>query len=162
MAMILFKFLFNFYTSFESSAINTRNRMLFTFSIMTKNRRFPFERTGEPIVLDGFAPTDQPLYPTIREYASIGRQTARKRSPETPTTSVPSQDPHRFHEFLHYLKQQQQQRANDAVDANDFSSLRAQNLQQWKDVKQQWQKYYHDGIKQERAMFDHLMSTLNR
>lgn len=137
--------------------------MAFNSSIMTKNRRFPFQRTNEPIVRDAFASADQPLYPTIRDYASISRPAVREQTLETFIPSAPFQDHHRFDEFLHYLKQQQlPSRANDAIDANDFEALRAQDLQHWKNVKQQWQNYYQDVIKQERAMFDHLMNTSNR
>jgi len=126
---------------------------------MTKNRRFPFERTKEQISLENFSTTEQQLYPIIRQYASICRHNTNEKPQHIQQNIVSNQENYRLNQLINHLKQEHD---NNIVDINDFSALRQHNLQHWKHVKYEWQKYYHDEIKKQQEIFDNVIKPPHR
>jgi hypothetical protein len=132
-------------------------KYLLNFSIMTKNRRFPFERTKENISVEDFSTTNEQLYSIIRQYASICRYNGLEKPPRHfQQQIVPNEENYRLNQLIHHLKQE---RDDHHVDTNNFSALRNHNIQHWKYVKSQWQKYYCDEIKKQQEIFDNLIKT---
>jgi len=122
---------------------------------MTKNRRFPFERTNEEILLENFSTTEQQLYSIIRQYASICRYNNTNEQPRYLQQNIISnQDNYRLNQLINHLKQD---RNKNFVDINDFSGLRQHNLQRWKHVKYEWQNYYREEIKKQQELFDNVI-----
>jgi hypothetical protein len=121
------------------------------------NRRFPFERTKEPISLENFTTTEQQLYPIIRQYASVNRLHGHEE-PRQPSTNVLvlHQENDRLNQLMTHLKQPQQ---NHFIDPNDFSALRQDHLQHWKHVKYQWQEYYRDEIRRQQEIFNNVIKS---
>jgi hypothetical protein len=128
---------------------------------MTKNRRFPFERTGEQISLEGFSTTEEQLYPIIRQYASICRHNNNGKHRHLQQEIVPNQENNRLNEFINELKQKCND-DNNSVDRNNFSALRDHNIQHWKHVQYEWQKYYRNEIKKQQEIFDNIIKTSRR
>jgi len=128
---------------------------------MTNNRRFPFERTKEEISLENFSTTEEQLYPIIRQYASIVRynNNTNLKSRHLQENIISNQDNYRLNQLINHLKQD---RDNNFVDINDFSNLRQHNLQHWKHVKYQWQKYYREEIKNQQEIFDNVIKSTRR
>lgn len=127
---------------------------------MTTNRRFPFERTKKEILLENFSTSEEKLYPIIRQYASISRyNTNEKRRHIQQENVITNQENFRLNQLINHLKQKCD---NNFVDINDFSALRQHNLQHWKQVKSEWQKYYHDEIKNQQEIFDNVIKTSRR
>ena len=133
--------------------------ILLIFRIMTQNRRFPFERTRENISLEDFSTTEEQLYPIIRQYASICRQNKNERPRHFQQEIVNHQENDRLNEFINDLKQK---RDNNIVDRNNFASLRDHNIQHWKHVNYEWQKYYCNQIKNQQEIFDNIIKTSRR
>jgi len=128
---------------------------------MTKNRRFPFERTGEKISLEGFSTTEEQLYPIIRQYASIIRynNNTNLKSRHLQENIISNQDNYRLNQLINHLKQDHD---NNSVDRNNFSALRDHNIQHWKHVQYEWQKYYRNEIKKQQEIFDNIIKTSRR
>jgi len=123
---------------------------------MKKNRRFPFERTKEPISLQNFTTTEEQLYPIIRQYASIYRPTDHEKPRQLQQNVVSNEENYRLNQLINHLKQE---RHNHFVDINDFSALRQDNIQHWKHIKYQWQQYYQDEIRRQQEIFNNVMKT---
>ncbi|CAF4117402.1 unnamed protein product, partial [Rotaria sp. Silwood2] len=66
---------------------------------------------------------------------------------------------HQLNQFINYLKQQ---RDVDIIDINNSASLLDHNVQHWKHVKYEWQKYYREKNKKEQEIFDNLIKTCHR
>ncbi|CAF4283695.1 unnamed protein product, partial [Rotaria sordida] len=66
---------------------------------------------------------------------------------------------HQLNQLINYLKQQ---RDVDIVDINNFSNLRHHNIQHWKQVKYEWQKYYREKNKEQQEIFDSVIKTYRR
>lgn len=123
---------------------------------MTTNRRFPFERSKDEISLENFITTEEQLYPMIRQYASITRYNPNEKPQYIQQNIHSNQDNLQLNQLITQLKQEHD---NQYVDINDFSALRQHNLQHWKHIKYQWQKYYHDQMKTQQELFDHIIKT---
>jgi hypothetical protein len=123
---------------------------------MTKNRRFPFERTKENISLEDFSTTNQQLYSTIRQYASICRVNYNDKPRDSQQEFVPNDENYRLNQLINQLKQQP---IDNNVDINNFLDLRNHNIQHWKYVKSQWQKYYLEEMNKQQKIFDHLIKA---
>jgi hypothetical protein len=123
---------------------------------MKKNRRFPFERTKEPISLQNFTTTEEQLYPIIRQYASIYRPNDHEKPRQLQQNVVSNEENYRLNQLINHLKQE---RHNNFVDINDFSALRQDNIQHWKHIKYQWQQYYQDEIRRQQEIFNNVMKT---
>ncbi|CAF1575630.1 unnamed protein product [Rotaria sp. Silwood1] len=127
---------------------------------MTKNRRFPFERNREKISLENFSTTEQQLYSIIRQYASICRHNHIPKSQHLQQNIIVSNEENQqLNQLINYLKQQHN--IHD-VDINNFAILRDHNIQHWKQVKYEWQKYYRETNKKEQEIFDNLIKTFRR
>jgi len=126
---------------------------------MTKNRRFPFERTKEEISLKNFLTTEQQLYSIIRQYTSIYRHNNHEKPGHVQQNIVSHQENDRLNQLINHLKQE---RDNNFVDINDFSALRQHNIQHWKHVKYEWQKYYRNEIKNQQEIFDNVIKISHR
>ncbi|CAF1052637.1 unnamed protein product [Rotaria sordida] len=126
---------------------------------MTKNRRFPFERNREKISLENFSTTEQQLYSIIRQYASICRHNNIEKSQHLQQNMISNEENHQLNQLINYLKQQ---RDVDIVDINNFSNLRHHNIQHWKQVKYEWQKYYREKNKEQQEIFDSVIKTYRR
>lgn len=126
---------------------------------MTKNRRFPFERSNQIVSLENFSTTEQQLYPMIRQYLSVSRQTTNQRSQPVPQTIVPYEDDYQLNQFMDYLKQKSD---INPVDSNNPSALREHNIQHWKNVKCEWQKYYREKNRKHQELFDNLIKSSHR
>ncbi|CAF0979955.1 unnamed protein product [Rotaria sordida] len=126
---------------------------------MTKNRRFPFERNREKISLENFSTTEQQLYSIIRQYASICRHNNIEKSQHLQQNMISNEENHQLNQLINYLKQQ---RDVDSVDINNFSNLRDHNIQHWKQVKYEWQKYYREKNKEQQEIFDSVIKTYRR
>lgn len=129
---------------------------------MTKaNRRFPFERTRDEISLDHFSTHEEQLYPALRDYLGVSRlpSEANARPHQQQRILVSHQDDQRLNELLTQLKQP---RNHPLIDANDINALRETNIQHWKSVKQQWQKYYRDQMKRDEIVLNNLMEMSRR
>ena len=120
---------------------------------------FSFERTNEQISLENFSTTEEQLYPIIRQYASICRHNNHEKSRHVQKNIVYNQENDRLNQLINHLKQE---RDNNFVDINDFSALQKHNIQHWKHVKYQWQKYYQDEIKKQQEIFDNIIKTSRR
>jgi hypothetical protein len=127
--------------------------------MMTKNRRFPFERTNEEISLENFSTTEEQLYPIIRQYASICRHNNHEKPQPTQQTIISNQENDRLYQLMNHLKQECEQ---NFVDINDFSALRKHHIQHWKNVKYQWQKYYRDEMKKQQEIFENIRKISRR
>ncbi|CAF0740848.1 unnamed protein product [Adineta steineri] len=125
---------------------------------MKRNRRFPFERTDEKISLEDFSTAEQQLYPIIRQYASICRHTnnVKTRYIQQNIVDNSNNENSQLNEFMNYIKQE---RDNNNVDINNFSTLREHNIQHWKHIKSEWQKYYQNEIKKHQEIFSNLIKT---
>lgn len=126
---------------------------------MKPNRRFPFEKNQQKISLENFSTTEQQLYPMIRQYASISRSNNDNvEKSERPQQNFldSNEGNYRLEQLVNYLKQQ---RDNNFVDVNSLSALRDQNIQHWKQVKYEWQKFYQDKNRKQQELFAHLIKT---
>lgn len=130
--------------------------ILLNFSMMSKNRRFPFERSKETILLDNFSTSEQQLYPIIRQYASISRLNDHPRSRPVQQPIVSYEENDRLDRLINHLKEQ----APPPVNTNEISSLRQDHIQHWKHVKSQWQEYYREENRKQQEIFDRLIQTL--
>jgi hypothetical protein len=130
---------------------------------MTKNRRFPFACTKEKISLEDFTTTEEQLYPMIRQYASICRhnnnEKPRQSEEQQQQHIIPNRENSQLNEFIDHLKQE---RNDNIVDINNLYALRDHNIQYWKHVKCQWQKYYRNEIRREQDSLNNLIKTSHR
>jgi alpha-galactosidase/6-phospho-beta-glucosidase family protein len=131
--------------------------------MMTKaNRRFPFERTRDQISLDRISTHEEQLYPALREYLGVSRlpsEDRARRQQQQQQIHVSHEDDQRLNVLLTQLKQPQN---HPLIDTNDVNALRQTNIQHWKSVKQQWQKYYRDQVKRDEIILDNLMEMSRR
>ncbi|CAF2167583.1 unnamed protein product [Rotaria magnacalcarata] len=129
--------------------------------MMKKNRRFPFERSQEKVSLKNLSTTEQPLYPMLRQYTSICRQTNHSEKAESLQRDIidSNEEKYRLNQLVNYLKQNHD---NHVVDTNNFTDLLDQNIQHWKQVKYEWQKYYQEKNRKEQELFDHLIKAYRR
>ncbi len=123
--------------------------------MMKTNRRFPFERTKEPILLENFTTTEEQLYPIIRQYISINRSNDHEKLRQPQQNVISHQENDRLNQLMNHLKQP---RHNHFIDFNDFSALRQDNLQHWKHVKYQWQQYYREEIRRQQEIFHNIIN----
>ncbi|UJR31158.1 hypothetical protein I4U23_018665 [Adineta vaga] len=122
---------------------------------MTKNRRFPFQRTQETISLNGFTANGKQLYSIIRQYASVSRQ-MDDHSQYIQIENIPNEDNSRLNEFVNNLKQEHD---DCIIDQNNFTTLREHNIQHWKHVNSQWQKYYREELRKQQEIFTNLIKN---
>ena len=132
------------------------------FSMMNRtNRRFPFERVTNEIVVDHVTSSCSQLYPMLRDYFPASRTSLLndQKSVERRQTPISidlddSKREQNFREFLERLKTNVDQ-SDSNID--DISTLRETHRKRWKFVKQQWLKYYHDQRKEDQNQMNHLM-----
>lgn len=125
---------------------------------MSKNRRFPFERSKEPIFLDNFSTSEEQLYPIIRQYASVSRLNDQPKPRPVQQQIVSYEENDRLNQFINHLKEQPHL-PSSPVNTDDISALRQDHIQHWKHVKSQWHGYYREEIRKQQEIFDRLMQT---
>lgn len=147
-----------FFLHLATSECNIYMLILFFFRRMSRNRRFPFERTLEPVSLAGFAASDESLYAAVRRYAAVSRPTPEPL-PYTPTATTVDTHSSQMADFVEGLKQQPDA---SVVDRNDFSAVREHDIQRWKHVNRQWQAFYRAEIGKQQVKFDELLRGARR
>ncbi|CAF4878137.1 unnamed protein product, partial [Rotaria magnacalcarata] len=77
----------------------------------------------------------------LRQYTSICRQTNHSEKAESLQRDIidSNEEKYRLNQLVNYLKQNHD---NHVIDTNNFTDLLDQNIQHWKQVKYEWQKYY--------------------
>lgn len=146
-----------FDTIFLFLSMCNNTSILLNFSIMTKNRRFPFERSKQQISLDNFSTTEEQLYAVIRRYASVCRTSDQLPLQPVQQPIVPDDDNDRFNQLMSHLKSQQ--RHAHPVNTDDVVALRQDHIQHWKHVKSQWQQYYREEIRKQQEIFNRLIQS---
>jgi hypothetical protein len=126
-----------------------------------ENRRFPFSSSKMNVNVANVPTAHEQIYPMLRDYFAIHRPVMSKNKfPAAPLSYSNDRHEYRLLDFGDHLKRT---RIEPSVENDEVTTLREAYFQHCKAVKQRWQSFYRDEIKQRKqTLSDNLIETSDR